>query len=134
MNGGWGIALILVLVVINGIFVAAEFAIVKVRTTRITELADGGNRLARMARPMLNQVESYLPVIQLGVTMATLALGWVGEPSISALLIRLMVWIGVPAPVAVGSAAQDRRPSCRRRHCPGQRRRRKPRFRRGLRR
>ncbi len=103
MNGGWGIALILVLVVINGIFVAAEFAIVKVRTTRITELADGGNRLARMARPMLNQVESYLPVIQLGVTMATLALGWVGEPSISALLIRLMVWIGVPATVAVGT-------------------------------
>ncbi|NLE74193.1 MAG: HlyC/CorC family transporter [Actinobacteria bacterium] len=103
MNGGWGIALILVLVVINGIFVAAEFAIVKVRTTRIVELADGGNRLARIARPMLNQVESYLPVIQLGVTMATLALGWVGEPAISTLLTRLIVWIGIPSKVAVGT-------------------------------
>ncbi len=103
MSSSWGIVLILALVVVNGIFVAAEFAIVKARATRITELAEDGNRFARMARPMLDQVESYLPVIQLGVTMATLALGWVGEPALSRLLGDLLMWMGVTASPTLGT-------------------------------
>ncbi len=103
MSSSWGIVLILALVVVNGIFVAAEFAIVKARATRITELAEDGNRFARMARPMLDQVESYLPVIQLGVTMATLALGWVGEPALSRLLGDVLMWMGVTASPTLGT-------------------------------
>lgn len=103
MNSLWGIVLVLVLVIVNGVFVAAEFAVVKVRGTRIAELAEDGNRFARIAQPILNQVESYLPVIQLGVTMATLALGWLGEPALSGVLLKALVWIGVPQTASLGT-------------------------------
>lgn len=95
MSTALGIVLIFVLIVVNGVFVAAEFAIVKARSTRITEMAEDGRRLAKVARPILDQVESYLPVIQLGVTMATLGLGWLGEPALASLVVRPLEWLGV---------------------------------------
>jgi CBS domain containing-hemolysin-like protein len=95
MNSIWGVLLILVLVSVNGVFVAAEFAIVKVRATRITELAQEGKPSARRAKAILEQVESYLPVIQLGVTMATLGLGWAGEPAVARILEGPLRWAGV---------------------------------------
>jgi CBS domain containing-hemolysin-like protein len=101
MNGFWGVILILFLIIVNGLFVAAEFAIVKVRATRIAELAQEGKRSARRAQSVLNHVESYLPVIQLGVTMATLGLGWAGEPVVARLLEAPLHWIGVSSAGAV---------------------------------
>lgn len=100
MSAAWGVVLVLVLVLVNGMFVAAEFAVVKVRATRIAELAEDGNKLARAAKPILEQIELYLPVIQLGVTMATLGLGWIGEPALSHLFERALVALGLtPTPV-----------------------------------
>ena len=70
-----------ILVLINGFFVLAEFALVKVRATRIEELAKEGNRRAKLAKEMVKQLDNYLSVTQLGITVASLGLGWIGEPA-----------------------------------------------------
>ncbi len=77
---------IILLLAANGFFVAAEFAIVKVRGIRIEALAEQGNVVARMSLRILRNVEAYLSACQLGITMASLGLGWIGEPAVSALL------------------------------------------------
>ncbi|WP_218093371.1 hemolysin family protein [Paenibacillus solanacearum] len=80
------VVLILVLVLINGFFVAAEFAMVKVRGSRIETLAQTGNMQARFATMITNNLNAYLSACQLGITLASLALGWLGEPTIAAIL------------------------------------------------
>ncbi|HEY3245377.1 MAG TPA: CNNM domain-containing protein [Phycisphaerae bacterium] len=80
----------ILLVLMNGFFVLAEFALVKARATRIEELARKGNRPARVAREMLAHLDNYLSATQLGITVASLGLGWIGEPAFSG-LIRLAV-------------------------------------------
>ncbi|HBS59795.1 MAG TPA: hypothetical protein DEA44_11060, partial [Firmicutes bacterium] len=74
------------LILLNGIYVAAEFALVKVRATKIDELILGGNRRAEDVKNILGKLDAYLSVCQLGVTLASLALGWIGEPTVSRLL------------------------------------------------
>ena len=74
------------LLIINGFFVAAEFALVKAKSVRIDQLANQGIRSAVLIRKILGNLESYLAACQLGITMASLGLGWVGEPAIAALL------------------------------------------------
>lgn len=74
------------LVLLNGFFVAAEFAIVKVRATRIQQLADEGNRRAAVAQVVVNRLDEHLSATQLGITLASLALGWIGEPALAMLL------------------------------------------------
>jgi CBS domain containing-hemolysin-like protein len=68
----------ILLVFVNAFFVMAEFAIVKVRDTRIAELAAEGNRSARVANHIVNHLDAYLSATQLGVTVASLGLGWLG--------------------------------------------------------
>jgi CBS domain containing-hemolysin-like protein len=81
ISPGWGMFLGLLLVALNGFFVAAEFALVKVRPTQLEPLVDSGNRRAKLARHMLRHLDAYLSATQLGITLASLALGWVGEPA-----------------------------------------------------
>lgn len=71
---------------LNGFFVIAEFSLLKVRKTRLEELAQQGNSRAEMAIKIVSQLDTYLGATQLGITMASLALGWLGEPAISSLL------------------------------------------------
>src|SRR5262245_54942486 len=73
---------------LNAFFVFAEFAIVKVRTTRIRELAQGGGN-ARLAYDILQKMDVYLSACQVGVTLASLAIGWLAEPALAALIGRL---------------------------------------------
>ena len=77
---------VLVLVAANGFFVAAEFALVGVRTSRIETLVNAGNRSAKRLMGLLKNLNSYLSACQLGITLASLALGWIGEPAIARLL------------------------------------------------
>lgn len=80
---------ITVLILLNGMFVAAEFAIIGVRPTRIAQLADEGNRIAKSLERILAhpaQVDRYIASAQLGITLASLGLGMVGEPAIAHLL------------------------------------------------
>lgn len=74
------------LVFLNGFFVATEFAIVKVRQTQLLPLVARGLRRARMAMHLTRHLDAYLSACQLGITLASLALGWIGEPVFEALL------------------------------------------------
>jgi CBS domain containing-hemolysin-like protein len=78
---GWGLFLGLLLVALNGFFVAAEFALVKVRPTQIEPHASEGLRRGMVARHMIHHLDAYLSATQLGITLASLALGWIGEPA-----------------------------------------------------
>jgi CBS domain containing-hemolysin-like protein len=78
--------LVVALVLLNGMFVAAEFSIITVRRTRIETLAEAGNPLARLTLRAIGDVNNYLAATQLGITMASIGLGFVGEPVLAALL------------------------------------------------
>ena len=82
----WYLLLALAFIVANGLFVAAEFAIVKVRPTQLAELAAAGSSRARMVRRIMKHLDTYLSATQFGVTIASLALGWVGEPAFARLI------------------------------------------------
>jgi CBS domain containing-hemolysin-like protein len=77
---------VLILVAANGFFVGAEFALVAVRSSRIETLAAAGSKAAKRLMSLLNNLNSYLSACQLGITLASLALGWVGEPAVARLL------------------------------------------------
>ncbi|MCJ7795436.1 MAG: hemolysin family protein, partial [Thermoleophilia bacterium] len=98
MRDALGVASVLVLVLLNGFFVAAEFAIVKVRGTRIAELAGEGRRHAKVAQHLVGHLDAYLSATQLGITMASLGLGWVGEPALAHLLAPLFEALGISSP------------------------------------
>src|SRR5918911_5556097 len=82
----FNIFIIILLVVLNGFFVASEFALVGVRRSRIEALAEGGDRRAARLLNLLNHLSAYISATQLGITLASLALGWLGEPAIAHLL------------------------------------------------
>jgi len=91
---------ILAIVLVNGFFVAAEFAFVKLRDTQLDALIVQGHRRARLARHILQNLTSYLSATQLGITMASLGLGWLSEPVFSALLQPVLEWGRVDSPRA----------------------------------
>jgi CBS domain containing-hemolysin-like protein len=77
---------VLALVFANGFFVAAEFALVTVRKTRVDQLLAEGNRRARALRRALNDPDRYIAATQLGITMASIGLGWIGEPALAGMI------------------------------------------------
>ncbi len=83
---GIGLLVVLTLVFANGFFVAAEFALVTVRKTRIDQLVAEGNRLARTVRRAVSDPDGYIAATQLGITMASIGLGWVGEPTVAQII------------------------------------------------
>ena len=89
------------LVLLNAFFVAAEFAIVKMRPTRLEQLVRGGDSRAKLALKIISRLDAYLSANQLGITLASLALGWIGEPAIAVLiepaLRPLGAWSGISA-------------------------------------
>ena len=86
---------VLALVLMNGFFVAAEFALIRVRETQLDALAAKGWKRAKMARHIVRHLNSYLSATQLGVTMASLGLGYLGEPVFTTLLEPLLEPLGV---------------------------------------
>src|SRR6478672_6898068 len=87
---------VLLLVLANSFFVAAEFALVAVRRTRIDELAQGGYRQARIVQNALDHLDRYIAGTQLGITLASLGLGWVGEPAVAVVLDAFLELFGLP--------------------------------------
>ena len=94
---------IVALVLLNGFFVASEFALVKVRTSQLDALIEEGDTAAPAVRRVLDQLDRYLSATQLGVTLASLALGWVGEPYLAQLLEPAFVLAGVVSPFVISS-------------------------------
>ncbi len=86
---------VFVLVLLNGFFVATEFALVRIRETQLNTLVARGQRSAKLARHIVRNLNSYLSATQLGITMASLGLGWIGQPVFTTLLTPLLIPLGV---------------------------------------
>src|SRR6266542_1417081 len=88
-----GALLAVLLVLVNGFFVAAEYAFVRVRETQLEELAKEGSGRARLSKRIVGRLDTYISAVQLGVTLASLAIGWIGEPAVAALLEIPFGWL-----------------------------------------
>ena len=93
------------LVVLNGFFVAAEFALVKVRRSQLDSMAAEGDKRAAVARHLTENLNAYLSACQLGITLASLGLGWLGEPFLARLLQPFFALAGVTAPAVIKSVS-----------------------------
>lgn len=82
------------LVLLNGFFVAAEFALVKVRSSQLDLKVQKGSKRAKMAKTLTEKLDAYLSATQLGITLASLALGWIGEKVVGALVVSLFAKFG----------------------------------------
>jgi CBS domain containing-hemolysin-like protein len=89
-----------ILIALTGFFVASEFAIVKIRSTRIDQLVSEGNRNALAAKKVISNLDEYLSACQLGITISALALGWIGESTIESMLHPLIEKLHVSAAVS----------------------------------
>ncbi|MDI1240691.1 MAG: CNNM domain-containing protein, partial [bacterium] len=87
------ISSVVVLVLANGFFVASEFALVAVRKSRIESVALEGDKAAIRLLGMLNNLNAYISATQLGITLSSLGLGWIGEPAVASLLDPVLVWL-----------------------------------------
>lgn len=83
----------IILVLLNGFFVAAEYSFIRVRETQLDELAEQGSVLAKRARAISGQLDQYIAAAQLGVTLASLAIGWIGEPAVATLIAPAFGWL-----------------------------------------
>jgi CBS domain containing-hemolysin-like protein len=99
------IVVALAVVAINAFFVAAEFAIVRVRVTRIEDLVQRGVRRAAAAREVLRNLDAMISACQLGITLASLALGWIGEPAFAHLIEPGFAWLGAYSATAAHTVA-----------------------------
>ncbi len=90
----FNIFLVIFLVLANGFFVASEFSLVAVRKSRIEALANEGSKGAQRLLAMLNNLNAYISATQLGITLSSLGLGWIGEPAVAALLEPVLIQIG----------------------------------------
>ena len=90
------IIVILFLVALNGFFVASEFSIVKVRPSRLDTLIKEGSKSAVYARQVTEHLDAYLSVTQLGITLASLGLGWIGEPAVAKMLAPVFSLLKLP--------------------------------------
>ena len=92
---GWQLLVILLLVCANGFFVAAEFAIVKIRASQLKPMLKSGDWRVPMALRAVNNLDACLSATQLGITLASLGLGWLGEPFLAQWLLPVFEWLGV---------------------------------------
>jgi len=109
---GLGLAAVVVLVLANAFFVATEFALVSARRTRLDEMAAAGDGKARLARRAVQSLGRYISATQLGITLASLGLGWIGEPALAGLISGGFAWLpkalatvathGVSSPIDFG--------------------------------
>ncbi len=99
------LATVFALVFLNGFFVAAEFAIVKVRTTQIEPLLRSGQKRATIAHHVITHLDAYLSATQLGITLTSLGLGWLGEPFVAHLIEPVFALAGVTNPTVLATVS-----------------------------
>ena len=97
------LAIVVLLIAMNGFFVAAEFALVSVRRTRIQELVDDGSRRALLVRHALDDLNQYVSTAQIGITMCSLGIGFLGEPAVASLIQGPLEALGLEEAVHVVS-------------------------------
>ncbi|RST74058.1 HlyC/CorC family transporter [Siminovitchia acidinfaciens] len=94
------IFLVIILIALTAFFVASEFAIVKVRSSRLDQLVAEGNKKATVAKRLVANLDGYLSATQLGITVTALGLGWLGEPTVQVMLNPLFERLNIPASIA----------------------------------
>ena len=99
------IATIFFLVFLNGLFVASEFAIVKIRPSQLEALIEEKNPRAGRARHIISHLDAYLSATQLGITLASLGLGWIGEPFLNSLFTPLFFSVGITSEKIITSCS-----------------------------
>lgn len=90
------VMIIAILIALTAFFVASEFAIVRVRTTRIDQLVLEGNKRAEVAKKVISNLDGYLSATQVGITITSLILGWRGETTVRKILEPIFTWIKIP--------------------------------------
>ncbi len=105
MSTGMSLVFALVLILLNGYFVCSEYALVNVRPTQLHELIDHGNKKAEMVLNMTDNLDKYLSSVQLGVTLASIGVGWLGEPAFASLFRNLFGFLNVDAGLAFHALA-----------------------------
>ena len=93
------------LLLLNAFFVLAEFAAVKVRPTRVEELVDAGHRRARVLQHIQQHLDEYLSVCQVGITFASIGLGFVGKPAFEQIVTGPLRWLGIATPETIAAVA-----------------------------
>jgi CBS domain containing-hemolysin-like protein len=96
-----GLLAVVFFVLLDGFFVASEFAIVKVRASQLDALAAPSNGRARLARHVTSHLDSYLSATQLGITLASLGLGWLGEPFLAHMIEPFFALANITSPVLI---------------------------------
>jgi len=96
----WRLGLVVLLVLANAFFVAAEFALVSARRSRIDQMASEGDRLAKAVQVAVKNLNRYISATQLGITLTSLGLGWIGEPALAGLMDRALGVFGIRPPAA----------------------------------
>src|SRR5437868_5022142 len=91
--------IIVILIAFTAFFVTSEFAMIKVRTTRIDQLLSEGNAKAESAKKVISNLDGYLSATQVGITITSLILGWLGEPTIRKILDPIFAKIDMPLSV-----------------------------------
>ncbi|GAB3625295.1 Hemolysin C [Pandoraea terrae] len=99
------IAAAILLVVLNGFFVAAEFGLVKLRQTRVHVIARQRGWRGRILARVHGHLDTYLSACQLGITLASLGLGWIGEPAFARVLTPFFGWLGIASPELIHALA-----------------------------
>lgn len=105
MTDGFAVALVCLLIAINACFVAAEFAIVTIRHSRIEALVRGGSRRAKLLQRVVQDLDAHVSAIQLAITSVGVAIGWLGEPAIASVVSSLFATVGMTSPVLVHTLA-----------------------------
>src|SRR6478672_5361131 len=100
----FNLIVILLLVFLNGFFVASEFALVKVRSSQLDALEEENKKVA-LARHVTTHLDAYLSATQLGITLSSLALGWIGEPYLARLIQPLLAHAGINSGALVHGAS-----------------------------
>ncbi|MGY3779228.1 hemolysin family protein [Isobaculum melis] len=98
---GINFILIALLIIATALFVAAEFSLVKIRSSRLDQLAAEGVKNAKLAKDVHHHLDAYLSACQLGITLTSLALGWIGESTVEAAIHPIFEWLHIPASIAV---------------------------------
>ena len=96
----FNLVIIAILIALTAFFVTSEFAIVKIRSSRIDQLIEEGNSSAISAKKVISNLSEYLSACQLGITITALALGWIGESTIEHILAPLFNGLEIPEGVS----------------------------------
>lgn len=99
-SGFFDIVLIALLILVNALFVAAEFALVRVRSTELDAIINKGNKQAKLSKKIIEDINSYISATQLGITIVNLALGWLGEDVFTRMLHPVFIFFGIHDPLS----------------------------------